>query len=147
MDVINNLIHVRKFSQLTFAEKIKVKSDGRPLPDIIIENAGSSRGKAYKRSFNRDIYTRNKWICGCNIKNALFCFPCVLMEGEHSWSRVGIRDLVHLSEKIKKHENSKTHMNCELEFALLGNVNIREQLDTAYWINIQKFNENVTKNR
>ncbi|XP_072375763.1 zinc finger MYM-type protein 1-like, partial [Diabrotica undecimpunctata] len=33
-----------------------------------------------------------------------------------------------------------------MEYALLGSVNIKEQLDSAYWINIQKFNEAVTKN-
>ncbi|CAH1977104.1 unnamed protein product [Acanthoscelides obtectus] len=52
------------------------------------------------------------------------------------FSAVGVTDLVHLSEKIKKHENSKTHLHNSMELALLGTVNIRAQLDSAYWRNI-----------
>ncbi|CAH2007376.1 unnamed protein product [Acanthoscelides obtectus] len=45
---------------------------------------------------------------------------------------VGVTDLVHLSEKIKKHENSKIYLHNSMELALLGTVNIRAQLDSAY---------------
>lgn len=34
-----------------------------------------------------------------------------------------------------------------MDFKLLGTVNIQPQLDSAYWVNIQKHNERVTKNR
>ncbi|CAH2003339.1 unnamed protein product [Acanthoscelides obtectus] len=51
-----------------------------------------------------------------------------------------------MSEKIKKHENS-THLHNSVELALLGTVNIRAQLDSAYWRNIQQHNDTVTKNR
>nr|CAI5864570.1 unnamed protein product [Callosobruchus analis] len=34
-----------------------------------------------------------------------------------------------------------------MSLGLLGNVNIHEKLDTAYWMNVRLFNENVTKNR
>ncbi|CAH1975482.1 unnamed protein product [Acanthoscelides obtectus] len=63
------------------------------------------------------------------------------------FSGVGVTDLVHLSEKIKKHENSKTHLHNSMELALSGTVNIRAQLDSAYWRNIQQHNDTVTKNR
>ena len=77
MDLIYNLINIKKFFKYTYQEKIELKDEGRPLPDIYIEKEGSSRGKSYKRLFNREIYSRNNWICGCNKTNALFCFPCV----------------------------------------------------------------------
>ncbi|CAH1974482.1 unnamed protein product [Acanthoscelides obtectus] len=48
------------------------------------------------------------------------------------FSGVGVTDLVHLSLKNKKHENSKTHLHNSMELALLGTVNIRAQLDSAY---------------
>ncbi|CAH1976652.1 unnamed protein product [Acanthoscelides obtectus] len=63
------------------------------------------------------------------------------------FSAVGVSDLVLLSEKIKKHENSKTHLHNSMELALLGTVNIRAKLDSAYWRNIQQYNDTVTKNR
>nr|CAI5817936.1 unnamed protein product [Callosobruchus analis] len=34
-----------------------------------------------------------------------------------------------------------------MSLGLLGNVNIHEKLDIAYWMNVRLFNENVTKNR
>ncbi|CAH1973746.1 unnamed protein product [Acanthoscelides obtectus] len=62
------------------------------------------------------------------------------------FSAVCVTDLVHLCEKIKKHENSKTHLHNSMELALLGTVNIRAQLDSAYWRNIQQHNDTVIKN-
>lgn len=64
MDVIYNLINVKQFCKYSFEEKTCLKQKGRPLPQITIEKQGSSRGKSYKRQFNRDIYKRNGWVCG-----------------------------------------------------------------------------------
>ncbi|KAK4875694.1 hypothetical protein RN001_012116 [Aquatica leii] len=149
MDVIFKLSET-KFHKLTYQEQLAIKDQGRPKPKLKIEVAGKSRGKTYLRQFNMDVYSRNNWICGCNQKDALFCFPCVLFaddRGEKIWTETGVKDLVHLSEKIKKHENSKTHIGNEIRFALFGKINIQAQLDSAYWVNIQKHNEEVTKNR
>jgi hypothetical protein len=147
MDVVDNLINTKRFVQYTYAEKIDLKRRGRPLPDIVIEAGGISRGRAFKRHFNKEVYTRNDWICGCNKKNALFCFPCLLFGGDKAWTHVGVIDLVHLGAKIKTHENSKKHLYNSMELGLLGSVNIRSQLDSEYWRNIQKHNDNVAKNR
>nr|CAH7716212.1 unnamed protein product [Callosobruchus chinensis] len=49
-----------------------------------------------------------------------------------NWARKGISDLHHLSEKIKKHESSRDHINSCTTFALLGKVNnIMSQLSSA----------------
>lgn len=138
------------FHRLSYQKQLAVKERGRPLPDLNIEVAGKSRGKIYKRQFNRDTYLKNKWICGCAEKNSLFCFPCVLFgtgQDERVWRQRGVSDLVHLSEKIKKHEHSKSHITNQMRFALFGKVNIQAQLDSTYWLNIQKHNEEVSKNR
>lgn len=147
MDVVYRLINIKRFFKYSYEEKIELKKNGRPLPDITIEVAGVSRGKTYKRQFNKEIYSRNDWICGCNRKNALFCFPCLLFGGDKAWTEVGVTDLVHMSEKVKKHEHSKSHLHNSIELALLGTVNIKAQLDSAYWRNVQQHNDNVTKNR
>lgn len=147
MEVVFNLINVKRFFKYSYEEKIELKAKGRPLPDISIEKTGVSRGKSYTRKFSRDIYSKNEWICGCNKKNALYCFPCLLFGGDKAWTEIGVTDLEHLSLKIKRHENSKSHLHNCMEFALLGSTNIMAQLDSAYWVNIQKHNENVSKNR
>ncbi|XP_031357512.1 uncharacterized protein LOC116181298 [Photinus pyralis] len=147
MDVEDITRKFANFSRLSLKEKLRIKQEGRPLPDMTIEFKGKSRGKEYVRKFNREIYSRTKWICGCTVKNAFFCFPCVLFGGDTKWTQTGIRDLVHLSDRIQTHGNSKQHILNQMHLSLLGTTNIQAQLDSAYWTNIQKHNEEVTKNR
>jgi hypothetical protein len=135
------------FSELSVEEKLKIKENGRPLPDMKIQFQGNSRGKQYVRKFHREIYSRNRWICGCKIKNSFFCFPCILFGGDSKWTKSGVNDLVHLTDRIKTHDNSKQHILNEMHLALLGTTNIQAQLDSAFWLDIQRHNAHVTKNR
>ena len=109
-----------------------------------------SKTREFKRSFKHEIYLKYDWVCGCSVTNRLFCFPCLLFSGkcsESSWTNAGIADLSHLPQKVKKHENSESHINSQLEFKLLGKQDIRQQLDSAYRESIQKHNEKVKNNR
>jgi hypothetical protein len=135
------------FSELSVEEKLKIKENGRPLPDMKIQFQGNSRGKQYVRKFHREIYSWNRWICGCKIKNSFFCFPCILFGGDSKWTKSGVNDLVHLTDRIKTHDNSKQHILNEMHLALLGTTNIQAQLDSAFWLDIQRHNTHVTKNR
>lgn len=140
-------IKYKDFSRLSMDEKLETKETGRPKPELNMECSSKSRGKTYIRKFNVNIYSKYNWICGCDIKHKLFCFTCVLFGGDVHWTSHGVSDLTHLSEKAKAHENSKQHISNEMRFALLGKVNIQEQLDTAFWQNIAVHNEKVAKNR
>ncbi|XP_070822084.1 zinc finger MYM-type protein 1-like [Chaetodon trifascialis] len=53
----------------------------------------------------------------------------------------------HLSEKVKKHESSKTHMDSCLRFAAFGRVNIATQLDESYRLAVRRHNDEVSKNQ
>lgn len=50
----------------------------------------------------------------------MFCSPCLLYNGENSWTKVGVKYFVHLNEKIRKHEPSKQHFKNFMDLALLG---------------------------
>lgn len=63
------------------------------------------------------------------------------------WTRDGVSDLKHFAEKVKKHKFSEKHINAGIEYAVLGKVDIRCQLDSTYRLKIQKENEEVSKNR
>ncbi|KAK0152071.1 Zinc finger MYM-type protein 1 [Merluccius polli] len=52
----------------------------------------------------------------------------------------------HMSEKIKKHEMSKSHMDSCLRFATTGRVNIATQLDEGYRLAVRRHNNEVSKN-
>jgi hypothetical protein len=48
------------------------------------------------------MYFKHDWLCGCDVKNALFCFPCLLFGDDVAWTRTGVTDLGHLPEKKMK---------------------------------------------
>lgn len=135
------------FERRSLEEKLKIKLSGRPTPNLNIQqDAKKSKTSFYKRNFNRQIY-EEVWICGCGVRNSLFCFPCLLFSGETSWSKSGVRDLGHMKEYIRRHSKNKKHMSNVLNLTDIGKINIATQLDSAYRLSIQKHNEQVKKNR
>jgi hypothetical protein len=112
------------FGRLTPHEKLRIKETGRPTPQIVRETKGKSRGKPYTRSIKFTTYGQNSWITGCEEKNALFCFPCILFGGVVEWTKTGVTDLPHLKGKIVKHENSPKHTDNMVSLAMLGKVNM-----------------------
>lgn len=136
------------FSSRPLDEKIHIKALGRPLPDICInQSAKCSKNRTYQRHFNREIYDAYSWICGCNLRNALFCFPCLLFGSNDAWSKNGVRDLGHLHEYAKKHSASKKHINNVIDLSALGTVNIAASLSRAYSEATKLHNQQVEKNR
>jgi hypothetical protein len=80
----------------------------------------------------------------------LYCFPCLLFgqkSNDAAWVKNGINDLIHLNSKIKTHEKSMTHINSQLNLKLLGKQDIRQQLSSAYRLNIKQYNEKISHNR
>lgn len=49
------------------------------------------------------------------VKNALFCFPCLLFGGEDVWIKTVMTYVYHLPDYIKKHKNSAYHKNNALK--------------------------------
>ncbi|XP_068431873.1 zinc finger MYM-type protein 1-like [Clinocottus analis] len=139
------------FERRTLAEKLLVKHLGPDQPsDLNIKQQTGVNGKLHMRSFRKDWYTRKPWLAGCSHANAVFCFPCLLFKStgtDSSWTDTGVRDMKHLSEKIKQHESTRTHMDNSVKLAILGKVNIAPQLDDAHKRAVKKHNEQVDRNR
>lgn len=146
MNSVSNILS-RPFSQLSLTEKTEIKTLGRPTPHLNLEQLGQYKGREYRRRFQPGVYTEHEWLCGCDARNAFFCFPCILFGHDLTWTKTGVTDLKHLKEKIKKHECSSQHINSCMELAVLGKVNIVTQLDSAYRQSINKHNDQVRKNR
>lgn len=138
-----------KFSQLPHKEKIEIKRKGRPTPEIVILQRGVSKNKTYIRSFHKEWYKKIQWLCGCEINNALFCFPCLLYGGDSQWTDSGFTRLNRLKENSEKHANSKRHIENVVSLSFLGQTNISKQLTIGkdYRIEKLKHNEQVKKNR
>lgn len=96
------------------------------------------------------MYEKYDWLCGSDIKNSLFCFPCLLFaleKAESCWVKTGIVDLAHLAQKAKKQERSQVRINSQFELKLLGKNDIRQQLDSGYRRQLEQQNDIVLKNR
>jgi len=129
---------------------MEIKNKGRPTPDLNIKQITKCKTRDYVRQFKNDIYKTNDWICGCSETNRLYCFPCLLFgqkSNDAAWVKNGINDLIHLTSKIKTHEKSMTHINSQLNLKLLGKQDIRQQLSSAYRLNIKQYNEKISHNR
>ncbi|XP_044062119.1 uncharacterized protein LOC122880756 [Siniperca chuatsi] len=63
-----------------------------------------------------------------------------------AWTVTGVRDVRHLSEKVRKHENTRAHMDnsVQLTLATLGRMNIATQLDDGHRIAVRKHSEELT---
>ncbi|XP_060855369.1 uncharacterized protein LOC132933049 [Metopolophium dirhodum] len=146
---VEHLLNIH-FSSLPLEKNIEIKKEGRPMPNLNIIQIKKTKSREFKRSFNKDIYSKHDWLCGCSKTNRLFCFPCILFcrtSGDKNWSQNGINDLAHLNNKISTHIKSSLHLNAHLNLKLLGKQDIRQQLSNAFRLSIQKHNETVTNNR
>ena len=128
-------------------QKLSVKEAGRPTLVIFIQQKCNSSKKMYTRTFNRSLYDKTPWLCGCNAANALLCYLGLLFRGDTTWTRNGVRNFKYLTEKITKYEKSLKHMSNTIDLTIVGNVNIAKEIDSGYTLSIMKHNEQVTKNR
>lgn len=129
---------------------MRVKELGPDKPNLVMSQQSKEKNKSYNRSFCRSWFERKSWLTGCGEANALFCFPCILFKSDKcdsTWTETGQTDLKHLSERIKKHERSRVHMENCVKLAVLGKISIAAQLDDGHRIAVRRHNEEVDKNR
>lgn len=128
-------------------EKLAYKARGRPTPSIDLQQSGSSNKKPYVRKFNDKWYNEKDWLCGCPIRNALFCFPCLFFGGEDKWTKSGFTNISQMM-KTTKHETSKSHVHNVMSLRMLRPANdIRRHLSAAYGKAIDEYNATVKRNR
>ena len=151
----NSIVSLKEvpFCRRTNQDKLATKQLAPPRPNLIIQQVSTKGGKSYTRGFSKNWYERKTWLAGCDVAIAVFCYPCLLFHPEGgkadstAWTATGVTDMHHLSEKIKKHELSKTHMDSCLRLSALGRVNIATQLDEGYRLAVRRHNDEVSKNR
>ncbi|XP_069696985.1 zinc finger MYM-type protein 1-like isoform X1 [Periplaneta americana] len=142
-----NQVKYLKSKALTNEDRVLAKKLGPPRPELCINQVFKDRTRTYNRNFNKTVYEKWNWMCGCPLDNAVFCFPCILFGGENMWTKTGVKDLKHLLDKSKKHGMTRRHLDNEMSFAVLGKTDIRKQLNDGYRASVRKHNELVDKNR
>lgn len=122
-----------------------------PRPDLNIKQVCRKGGKQYFRGFTPSWYSRKTWLAGCEASNSLYCYPCLLIhpvaKSDAAWTTTGVADMRNLSEKIRKHESSKRHLDSCMKLSAFGRDGIAAQLDERYRTNVRRHNDEVRKNR
>ncbi|XP_073450943.1 zinc finger MYM-type protein 1-like isoform X1 [Aquarana catesbeiana] len=140
----------RPFTRRSDEEKKRIKELGPDRPNLNIQQQTTDRGRAYTRSFSNTTYQTRTWLTGCEASHAFFCFPCLLIQSPGTdtvWTTTGVCDLKHLTEKSRRHESTRSHLENTLKFHFFGKCSIAKQLDEGYRMGIRRHNEEVTKNR
>src|SRR4029434_3856903 len=146
----NSILSLKEhpFGRRNNEDKLATIQLGPPRPNITIKQVATKKGKSYTRGFLKNWYQRKSWLAGCEVANAVFCYPCLLFHPEGSMATTtGVKDMHHLSEKVKKHEQAKLHIDSCLKFCGFGRVNIATQLDEGYRLAVRRHNDEVNKNR
>lgn len=108
--------------------------------------------KWFYRNLSNGEKVRRQWLMYSEVKNTVFCFPCVLFSNDTStcpFSNNGFNDWQHLNPYIPDHEKSKSHLNNfiswkELERRIHMGVSIDSQFEKSItkekekWRNILK---------
>ena len=141
-DLVSKL---KDFSKLSFQTKLEIIARGRPTPDLKDLLQTSERKN---RSFQKEWYSRKEWLCGCALKNRLFCFPCLLFSTTSNvWTKTGFFDLKNLPRSLSKHENSNIHIQSQISLKTFGTSRIDLALSEQQRLNISLHNSKVKENR
>lgn len=147
MNTVDSIIV--NYSHLTVERKVLIRDLGRPMPQLAgLQQKLKIRNRPDSlRKFNTEFYRKTDWLCGCEVRNKLFCFPCLLCarNRNEAWVKEGVSDLAHLAKKIEKHESAVSHKNALVDLRILGRQNIIQQLDSAYRLNLIQKNETIKK--
>ncbi|XP_053556369.1 zinc finger MYM-type protein 1 [Bombina bombina] len=142
----NTISNLRNFSRLDFPSKIEVIIKGRPMPELkdLVQ-----KDKTMTRTFQMEWYQRKDWLCGCDAKNRLYCFPCILFSTtDNVWTNAGFGDLKNLSRRVNKHEKSTSHIQNQFAWKTFGSVRrIDISLNEQQRLYIINHNAKVTENR
>jgi len=100
---------------LNTSDKMFINSKGPcqpvgPFPKKMIGNKMRSFSTEHYNSKSQGGVTlHRKWICYSKSLDIVYCQPCWLFSISSSWT-FGINDWKHISEKIKLHEKSSSHI-------------------------------------
>ena len=104
--------------------------------------------KKINRSFRKEWYTGQEWLCGCALRNRLFCYPCLLFStSDNVWTKTGFCDLKNLPRSLSKHEIFNIHIQSQIFLKTFGTSRIDLALNEQQRLNVSLHNSKVKENR
>lgn len=145
---MSTIVRLKGFNKLDYQQKLLVIKQGRPTPPL--PDLHQRKGQKIVRSFKPDWYTRREWLCGCDVSNSLFCFPCLLFSKDrvNVWVCAGYTDLNNLPGALAKHDQSSAHIQHQIALKTFGKCTpINLALDEASRLQVSVHNAKVRENR
>jgi len=141
-DKIIDFLLTNGFNALTYEQKNQIKLN-RPTPHLLL----TCQDGKYIRKFQYSWYNKFPWLTGCDKRNKMFCFTCVIFGGEKEWSVNGLSSIKNFLRKSEKHAISQKHLTNQEKFHLLGKVRIEHAISEGRRLAAVKHNEQVGINR
>lgn len=142
---VNDLLNI-PFSSRNYSDKLTILKLGKPKPALDITSKHKDKNCEYIRHFSASNYESIEWLTGCEVRQKLFCFICMLFSTENGvWNKNGYNDLNHLTVAVQRHEKSRAHMQAYLAFKMFGKQRIDTLLDCQKRAGISRHNEEVKK--
>ena len=79
--VVKVLSLLSEQGKLTYEQRLHLKDDGRPCPEVSLTNRSC-----------HVVYDHFSWICGDEVKNMYFCWPCLVM-GDRQKVRLFVNEI------------------------------------------------------
>ena len=140
-DVVSELIN-KSFMARGVAEQRLIIQQNRPQPKHDIRSHG--------RAFRQQWYEKKDWLCGSEVRQGLFCWPCLLFKPgvSSTWTLVGYKNMQGFLSDCQKHEKAKSHMEA---YKMLNIFDVSERVDVIFSRarreEIERFYEEVRQNR
>ncbi|XP_021446987.2 zinc finger MYM-type protein 1 [Oncorhynchus mykiss] len=133
------------FHSLESTEKVRIKTEGRPLPEIKYIR----KDDKVRRAFNTNWYKKYQWLTGSLSSSRLYCWPCLLFGTFEPWAKGGFSDLKNIDRSAKRHDESREHLNSYAKLKLLGQPShcANHSLNEGLRIQAAQHNEKVRRNR
>jgi len=115
-DLINAILN-DGIINYSYEKKFELKNK-RPCPLL---NLTTADGKSI-RKFQFVWYSKYKWLTGSQVKSKLYCYYCLLLRGEKTWSQEDVSTIKNFERKANKHAISERHLVFQEKFKLLGKI-------------------------
>lgn len=137
-----DILFANNCNTLTESQKYELKLN-RPTPHLKLEhNEGN-----FSRKFQFSWYSKYHWLTGCDQRDKMYCFVCLMFGGEKQWTVDGISLIKNFIRQAEKHSISRKHLMNEEKFHLLGKLRFQHVSDESQRLAILKHNELVGTNR
>lgn len=99
------------FNSRSQRDKIQIVLGDKPRPLLKLSGVKLTENNGIIcEDFKTSAYDKISWLTGCERKNNMFCWPCLLFGLPSIWNSTGFSDIMLLTDEALEHEKSLAHL-------------------------------------